>query len=74
MIHSFDAGACVDAHTYLIAFCALAMELYPDEDWATVEPKLARSWQRYLGDGTCDWSDVRDTARTRWAARSIAPA
>lgn len=72
MIDSSDSGACVDVNTYLIAFCALAMELYPGEEWAAVEPKLERSWQRYLGDGMCHWSDVRNAAQKRWAVGSIA--
>jgi hypothetical protein len=52
----------------------LAVELYPDEDWASVEPKLARSWERYIGDGMCEWKDVRESARIRWEGRVIAPA
>lgn len=74
MIRFSDTGPCVDVHSYLVAFCALAVELYPDEDWVTVEPKLARSWERYIGEGLCEWKDVRESARTRWEARSIAPA
>lgn len=71
MINSADLGPCVDLHQYLAAFCALAMELYPDEDWAEVEPKLQRSWQRYLGDTTCSWAQVRDSAQLRWRARHL---
>ena len=74
MIRSADLGPCVDLHHYLSAFCALAMELYPDEDWAAVEPKLHRSWQRYLGDSMCSWEQVRDSAQARWEARHLLPA
>lgn len=74
MIRSVDLGPCVDMHHYLFAFCALAMELYPDEDWSAVEPKLQRSWQRYLGDGMCSWAQVRDSAQARWEARRLSPA
>ena len=70
MIRFSEISPCVDVHDYLVAFCALAMELYPDEDWTAVEPKLEQSWKRYLGDGMCSWSDVRDSAHTRWEARS----
>lgn len=59
----------LDAHAFLVAFCALAEELYPELDWAAVEPKLQRSWERYQGDDRCRWEDVRETARVRWEAR-----
>ncbi len=70
MIRSAGIGPCFDVHSYLVAFCTLAMELYPDEDWATVQPKLERSWGRYAGEGMCSWNDVRDSAHQRWEARS----
>ena len=46
MIRFADAGSCADVHSYLVAFCTLAIELYPDEEWTTVQPKLERSWNR----------------------------
>lgn len=69
MIRLADVSPCLDVHSYLVAFCTLAIELYPDEDWATVQPKLERSWERYVGDGMCSWEDVRDSAHQRWEAR-----
>lgn len=74
MIRPADTDACLDVHSYLVAFCALAFELYPGENWATVEPKLERSWERYMGDSLCPWKEVRDSAHLRWRARSPAMA
>lgn len=69
MDHSAETKPVFNTHAYLASFCALAIELYPEQDWATVEPKLARSWHRYRGDGRCQWADVRDSARARWDTR-----
>lgn len=74
MIRLADVCPCLDVHSYLVAFCTLAIELYPDEDWATVQPKLERSWERYVSDGMCRWEDVRDSAHQRWEARFQATA
>lgn len=56
-----------DLHVHLDRFCTLAMELYPTETWTTVEPKLARSWDRYEGRGPYEWEMVRDAVQARWA-------
>lgn len=56
--------------SFLGAFCAIAGDLYPELDWEDVEPKLQRSWERYLGDGNRQWEDVRGLVRARWEARS----
>lgn len=74
MIRPSDTGAGLDVHSYLVAFCALAFELYPGESWTTVESKLERSWERYMGDGLCHWEDVRDAAHSRWVTRATAAA
>jgi len=71
MIRFADAGSCADVHSYLVAFCTLAIELYPDEEWTTVQPKLERSWNRYVGESMCSWKDVHDAARARWEARHL---
>jgi hypothetical protein len=70
MIRFANADPCVDVHSYLVAFCTLAIQLYPDQDWDTVQPKLARSWERYVGESTCSWDDVREAAQQRWEARA----
>lgn len=51
---------------FLVSFCTLARDMYPDLDWNAVEPKLERSWQRLRGDGGLPWRDVRDCAHARW--------
>lgn len=64
---SFDARPrAVDLHLHLETFCTLAMELYATENWTTVEPKLARSWDRSLGHGPYEWVAVRDAVHARW--------
>ena len=80
LLHAYRQGACMDhsadttpafnLHAYLASFCALAIELYPEQDWATVEPKLERSWHRHRGNDRCRWADVRDAAQARWLARN----
>ena len=74
MIRFAEKGSSVGVHSYLVAFCALAAELYPQDDWATVEPKLQRSWERYIADGACGWEDVRQSAHARWLAATGSPA
>lgn len=69
MTRSAEMSVGFDPHTFLVAFCAVAMDLYPELGWVEVEPKLERSWERYLGDGIRRWADVRELARERWEAR-----
>lgn len=65
---SFDVRPrAIDLHVHLETFCMLAMELYPSEPWTTVEPKLARSWDRSGGHGSYEWVVVRDAVQARWA-------
>ena len=67
---SFDVRArAVDLHLPLETFCTLALELYPTETWTTVEPKLARSWDRSRCRGPYEWAVVRDAVRARWVMR-----
>jgi hypothetical protein len=61
----------LEARAFLAACCSIAMDLYHDLDWNTVEPKLERSWgnwQRVHGYRRCRWADVRDAAHERWDA------
>ena len=74
MIRCDDMGPCLDVHAYLVALCALSVELFPDDDWAAVEPRLQRSWERYVAEDSCGWAEVRASARRRWEANSQAVA
>jgi hypothetical protein len=58
----------LDARTFLVSFCALAREIYPDLDWDTVAPKLQRSWDRAHGEHGFRWAEVSESARIRWEA------
>ncbi|MGH8077514.1 MAG: hypothetical protein ACREPE_09355 [Lysobacter sp.] len=68
MIHASEMALGYDAHAFLVAFCTVAMDLYPELTWDEVEPRLKRSWERYQGDGVRQWAEVRDLARERWEA------
>jgi hypothetical protein len=69
MIRIAEMTAGWDRNAFLLAFCAVATELYPDLDWEDVEPRLQRSWERYLGDGDREWIEVRELVRERWNAQ-----
>lgn len=66
MRHLADKTTGMDAHAFLVAFCAVAKDLYPEFRWGEVEPLLERSWERYQGDGIREWADVRELVRERW--------
>ena len=64
---SFDVRPrVVDLHVHLETFCTVSFELYPTDNWTTVEPKLARGWDRSLGHGSYEWVMVRDAVHARW--------
>ena len=70
MVRIAEMTAAWDRNAFLLAFCAVATELYPELDWDEVEPLLQRSWERYLGDGDREWIEVRDLVREQWNARA----
>ena len=69
MVKLSKVGLGCDTHAFLASFCSLAFELYPDQDWAEVEPKLQRAWERQVAIDQCPWVDIREDARIRWEAR-----
>lgn len=74
MIRFADVSPCEDVHQYLVAFCALAIEIFPEDDWITVQPKLQKSWERYAAERHCGWQQVSAAAQARWeASRRTSP-
>ncbi|MGH8075982.1 MAG: hypothetical protein ACREPE_01475 [Lysobacter sp.] len=68
--HQNAAKLDTDDVAFVITYCILARELYPDTDWETVEPRLEQGWLRVRGDSTASWQDVRQIGRARWMAGS----
>lgn len=68
---SVAMNTALEAQTYLASLCALAMRLFPEADWSTVEPKLERGWHCSEGSRRFQWAEVRDYAQARWEARGF---
>jgi hypothetical protein len=47
-------------------FGATSASRYAQGDWATVEPELAKDWDRDRADGGSKWDDVKDAVRDAW--------